>query len=72
MATEREPLLTRVEAAEFLNVRPSTLAVWNCTGRHGVPVIKIGRTVRYRRSDLEQWLAARQENVVDAEPATAR
>jgi len=25
----------------------------------GVPFIRVGRQIRYRRSDLDQWLAAR-------------
>jgi excisionase family DNA binding protein len=52
-------LLTRKEAAEALGVRPETLAVWHCTGRYKLPVVKVGRAVRYRPADLERWLAAR-------------
>jgi excisionase family DNA binding protein len=52
-------LLTRREAAEYLGVRPGTLAVWHCTGRYRLPVVKVGRAVRYRLADLDAWLAAR-------------
>jgi excisionase family DNA binding protein len=52
-------LLTRKEAAEVLGVRPETLAVWHCTGRYTLPVVKVGRSCRYRLADLESWLAAR-------------
>lgn len=52
-------LLTENEAAPFLDVSPSTLSVWRCTGRYGIPFIKIGRKVRYRRSDLVAWLESR-------------
>jgi excisionase family DNA binding protein len=52
-------LLTRREAAAYLGVRPETLAVWHCTGRYRLPVVKVGRAVRYRLADLEAWLAAR-------------
>jgi excisionase family DNA binding protein len=52
-------LLTRKEAAEVLGVRPETLAVWHCTGRYKLPVVKVGRSCRYRLADLEAWLAAR-------------
>jgi excisionase family DNA binding protein len=52
-------LLTRKEAAEVLGVKPETLAVWHCTGRYKLPVVKVGRSCRYRLADLEKWLAAR-------------
>ena len=53
------PLLSRREAAEFLGVRESTLAVWHATDRYPLPVIKVGRLVRYRRDDLERFLDQR-------------
>lgn len=49
-------LLTDEEAAYVLDLEPDSLAVFRSTGRHGIPYIKIGRNVRYRRSDLEAWL----------------
>ncbi len=52
-------LLTRAQAAEFLGLAPQTLAVWATTGRHSLPMVKVGRAVRYRLSDLEQWLKSR-------------
>lgn len=52
-------LLDEVSAAAILAVTPGTLAVWRCTGRYNLPFIKIGRKVRYRRSDLDSWLSAR-------------
>jgi excisionase family DNA binding protein len=55
---ERE-LLTRNEAALILGIQPQTLTVWHSTGRYALPVVKVGRSVRYRRSDLEKWLAER-------------
>ena len=48
-------LLTRKQAAEFLNLRPQTLACWSITGRH-LPVIHVGGAVRYRRRDLETFV----------------
>ena len=60
-------LLTRTEAAEVLGVRPETLAVWHCTGRYKLPVVKVGRSCRYRLADLEAWLAARTVGVVAEE-----
>ncbi|MFP5505614.1 MAG: helix-turn-helix domain-containing protein, partial [Gammaproteobacteria bacterium] len=52
-------LLDDKAAAAMLDVSPGTLSVWRSTGRYALPFLKIGRKVRYRRSDLDVWLAAR-------------
>ena len=52
-------LLDDKAAAAILDVSPGTLSVWRSTGRYALPVLKIGRKVRYRRADLDAWLAAR-------------
>ena len=52
-------LLTRTEAAEYLGVRPQTLAAWASTRRYGLRYIKVGRSVRYRKADLDRFLEAR-------------
>ena len=54
-------LLTREQAAAYLGVKPQTLAVWHCTGRYGLPVVKVGRLVRYRQQDLDAFLARRTQ-----------
>ena len=51
-----DPLLTRKEAARYLGIAPNTLAVWACTKRYPLHPIKLGRSVRYRRSELERFL----------------
>lgn len=48
-------------AAEVLGVRVSTLANWRTTGRYSLPYIKVGRLVRYRVTDLAQWIAKRRQ-----------
>lgn len=55
--SDPEALLTRKEAAAYINYSPGTLAVWDCTRRYNLRPIKIGRSVRYRKSDLDQFLA---------------
>ena len=65
MIAERDKLMTRVEAAEYLGLRPQTLAIWKLTGRNGLPCIKVGRLVKYRRSDLDAFL---QRNTIGGEP----
>lgn len=46
------------QAAAYLGLSPRTLECWRLTGA-GPVYIKVGRRVRYRRSDLEAWLDAR-------------
>ncbi len=52
-------LLTTREAAAILNVKENTLAVWRKNKKHDLPFIKIGRSIRYNESDLENFLANR-------------
>lgn len=58
---DSDDLLSRKEAAEYLGLSPQTLAVWTSAKRYGLPTIKVGRVVRYRRRDLEKWLDERTE-----------
>ncbi len=54
-------LMTREEAAEFLGLKAQTLANWTCKGRSGPKAIRVGsRAIRYRRCDLEAYLAAHE------------
>lgn len=59
-AVEAKPvLLTRREAAEYLGVSASTLSTWACNDRYQLPYIKIGgRLVRYRKEDLDAFIAS--------------
>lgn len=52
-------LLNESEAAAFLDITIGTLQVWRSTGRYGIPFVKIGRSVRYKRADLEAWIESR-------------
>lgn len=57
--TDWPALMTRFQAAAYISVRPQTLACWATTGRHNLPFVRVGRSVRYRKSDLDAWMAAR-------------
>ena len=59
MTDKTEPLLDRKTAARYLAVSPGTLAVWDCTKRYDLKPIKVGRAVRYRKSDLDRFLEER-------------
>lgn len=58
-ATLPRDLLDETEAAQYLTLSPGTLSVWRSTGRYSIPFVKVGRRVRYRRSDLLAWLEIR-------------
>jgi hypothetical protein len=58
-----EPLLTAGETAVFLKVSIGTLAVWRSTKRYALAYIKVGRAVRYKKSDLEAFIAANGKGV---------
>lgn len=52
-------LLDENEAAKLLSLAAGTLSVWRSTGRYSVPFVKVGRLVRYKRTDLEAWISSR-------------
>ncbi len=58
----QEPLLNRKQAAAYINYSYGTLAVWDCTKRHNLQPIKIGRSVRYRKSSLDAFLEEQRLN----------
>lgn len=49
-------ILSRAEAARYLGIKPQTLAVWASTRRYALPYLKIGRSVRYRIADLDEFI----------------
>lgn len=53
-----EPLLDAAAAAHLLGVRPSWIYEAVRDGR--LPHVKIGRHIRFLRSDLEEWVLSRR------------
>lgn len=55
-----DELLTRDDVARMLGLSAHTLACWRSAGR-GPAIVKFGAgrsaAVRYRRRDIEQWIA---------------
>ena len=50
-------LLTEPQAAAYLGLKnPKTLAVWRSKKKYPLTYVKYGRTVRYRRKDLEAFI----------------
>lgn len=57
-------LLTTKEAADLIGIKANTLVIWrrlDKTDKRYIPCLKIGRNVRYRRSDVLTYLY-RQRN----------
>ena len=51
--------LTPRDAAEYLGIAESTLAVWRSNKRYKLPYIKVGRLIRYKLSDLDAFIESR-------------
>lgn len=50
-------MLSEREVAEILRVSPRTVGVWRRT--RGLPAVRVGRkVVRYRRREVESWIAS--------------
>ena len=55
-------LLNEEQAGQYVGgLSPVTLQTWRSRG-DGPPFLKVGRLVRYRRSDLDAWLESRVRN----------
>jgi len=56
---DNDRLLTRKQAAQYMGLKPSTLADWATDGS-GPPFIKLGPSqqarVRYRKCELDSWI----------------
>jgi excisionase family DNA binding protein len=50
-----DPLLTPDELAEYLQKPKATLYAWRSRGE-GPPAIRVGRDLRWRKADVEEWL----------------
>lgn len=60
-------LITREEAARLLGVKPQTLASWAVKGWYDniLPVIKINNRVRYRLSNILNFIEIMSESCHD-------
>ncbi len=56
----QDALLTTEQVSVLLAIPSRTLTSWRSTGRFsGPPFVRLGGTVRYRRGDVDEWVAAR-------------
>lgn len=61
MTYENDNLLTPDEVADWLGVKVHTLAQWRTANRGRrqhilLPFFKVGRSIRYSRDDVNEWL----------------
>lgn len=54
-------LMNIQQAAEYLGLSVGTLYQWRCQRK--VPYIKVGRKLKFKKDQLDQWLAARTVQV---------
>lgn len=59
-STEVPEWFTTAELAAWLQVPPETVYKWRYTGS-GPRGVRLGRHVRYRRTDVEAWLTERRQ-----------
>ncbi|MHB1927491.1 MAG: helix-turn-helix domain-containing protein [Leptospirillum sp.] len=57
-----EEYLPPKKVCQILSVKEQTLACWRLYGEN-LPFIRVGRLVRYRRSDIETWLTSQTVQV---------
>lgn len=57
---QQDRLLTVPELADYLVVSAATIYQWRYLGK-GPPGFRIGRHVRFRRSDVDEWIEGRVE-----------
>jgi hypothetical protein len=43
-------------ASKLLHIPAATLIKWRSTGENNVPFVKIGRSIKYRTSDLKTYI----------------
>ena len=52
--TQLNPNLTAAQAAEFLGIKPTTLANWRMEDK-GPKYMRVGRMIRYRYNDVVKF-----------------
>lgn len=55
-------LLSTHQAAAYLGLNPRTLQIWRTQGGSDLPWIQVGRKVKYRWGDIQEYLQAHQRH----------
>ncbi|MBQ8347341.1 MAG: helix-turn-helix domain-containing protein [Alphaproteobacteria bacterium] len=48
--------MTPRDAAVYIGGKINTLAVWRMTNKYDLPFVKLGWVIRYRKTDLDEWI----------------
>lgn len=65
-------LMPDEETAQMLGVTVGTLATWRSSKRYDLPFVRVGRLIRYRLSDVRQWIDTRTEAMQQTVSARSR
>ncbi len=60
VGTTLPKLLTPDEAAAAIGVCTATLSIWRCTKRYDLSYIRCGRLIRYKETDVLDFLERRR------------
>lgn len=66
------PLLRPEVVARMLDVNEGTLAVWRTTRRYPLPWVKVGRVIRYKMEDVQNFIRLRTNEGDDISKAGYR
>jgi excisionase family DNA binding protein len=58
-------LMSQTEAAKYLGTTIGTLNSWRHYGKQKIPFVRWGKCIRYRKADLDIWIASQTENKVE-------
>jgi hypothetical protein len=72
MAAAPLTILDAAPAAGHIGVATSTIKTAAWRRRHGIPVVRIGKTIRFELGALDRWLLSRSELDDVAEVVRAR
>jgi excisionase family DNA binding protein len=64
---ETAALISEHELAHILSVTPRRLQARRLRGDIGLPFVKVGRSVRYRRADVEAYVEANLSSTLISE-----
>jgi len=56
---DKDTLISAIDAAKMLGVCVNTLSIWRSTGRYNLPFVRIGRLVKYKLSDINEFIKMR-------------
>jgi len=57
--TEQQPMLSLDDLAQLFGIAKRTVHTWRASGDLPKPDLSIGKTVRWRWSTIDQWIASR-------------